>query len=164
MRSRTGAGVLAGLVAGLVFGILMQAITMPALGEGGMAMPERGQMRTAGEQRMPMMTMMSRVLRSESLLVGWIYVLISSAIIGAIFGWVLGGRAAKVGSGLAWGALYGAVVWFLGALILMPLLLGMSPFAPITIAPMRPATIANLGAHVLAGLILGGTFAILYRR
>jgi hypothetical protein len=164
MRSRIGAGVVAGLIAGLVFGILMQMMTMPALREGGMAMSGGDQMPMAGKDRIPMMTMMARVLRSESLVVGWIYVLVSSAVIGGIFGQILGGRAAKVGPGLAWGALYGVIVWFLGALILMPVLLGMSPFAPLTIAAMRAATIANLGAHILAGLILGGIFAALYRR
>jgi hypothetical protein len=163
MRSRIGAGVLAGLLAGLVFGILMQTMTMPALGDGSMAMPSGGHMPMAPEDRVPMITMMARVLRSQSLVIGWIYVLVGSAVIGGIYGRVLGGRATKFGPGLAWGALYGIIVWFLGALILMPVLLGMSPFAPLTSAPMRPSTMASLGAHVLAGLILGAVFAFLYR-
>jgi len=83
-------------------------------------------------------------------------------VVGGIFGYVLGGRAARIGGGLAWGALYGVLLWVLGGLILMPLLLGMAAFAPLTMAPMRPGAMGSLAAHVLCGLILGGVFAGLY--
>lgn len=148
MRSKTGAGIVAGLLAGVVFGVMMHVISTP--------MPMGG--------RMPMMMMMARVVRSESLVAGWIYLLVNSVVMGGIFGLLLGDRAARIGGGLAWGALYGILLWVLGALVLMPLLLGMEAFAPLTMAPMRPGTLASLGAHVLSGLILGGVFAGLYRR
>jgi uncharacterized membrane protein YagU involved in acid resistance len=148
MRSKIGAGIVAGLLAGLVFGVMMHVISTP--------MPMGG--------RMPMMTMMARVVRSESLVAGWIYLLINSVVMGGVFGLVLGDRAARIGGGLAWGALYGILLWVLGALVLMPLLLGMAAFAPLTMAPMRSGTLGSLGAHILSGLILGGVFAGLYRR
>jgi hypothetical protein len=148
MRSKIGAGIVAGLLAGVVFGVMMHVITTP--------MPMGG--------RMPMMTMMAHVVRSDSLVAGWIYLLVNSVVMGGIFGLVLGDRATRIGGGLAWGALYGALLWVLGALVLMPLLLGMEAFAPMTMAPMRPGAWQSLGAHVLSGLILGGTFAGLYRR
>lgn len=148
MRSKIGAGVVAGLLAGLVFGVMMQAMTMP------MPMP--------GEGRMPMMAMVAQVVRSDSLIAGWIYILFNSVLVGGIFGYVLGGRAARIGGGLLWGALCGVLLWVLGALILMPMLLGMAAFAPLTMAPMRSSTMWSLVAHLLSGLILGGAFASLY--
>jgi hypothetical protein len=148
MRSKIGAGIVAGVLAGVVFGIMMQKMTAPT--------PDGG--------RMPMMAMVAQVVRSESLAVGWIYHLFNSAVIGGIFGWVLGGRSAGIGGGLAWGALYGLFWWVLGALILMPILLEMAVFAPLMMAPMRPVAIGSLVGHLLFGLILGGVFARLHRR
>ncbi|HUP01961.1 MAG TPA: hypothetical protein VM737_10630 [Gemmatimonadota bacterium] len=164
MRSRIAAGVVAGLIAGLVFGFMMQVTPMPMVQEGGMSMPmgDGAGMSMPAEGRTPMIMMFAETVRSESLIAGWIYILVSSVVIGGIFGIVLGGRAAKVGAGLAWGALYGVLVWFLGALILMPILGGMEPFAPLTMAPMRPVAMTGLAGHLLSGLILGGVFAGLY--
>ncbi|MBA2564258.1 MAG: hypothetical protein H0V09_02390 [Gemmatimonadetes bacterium] len=142
IRSRTAAGTLAGLLAGVVFGLMMQTMTAPT--------PDGG--------RMPMMAMVARVVRSDSLAIGWLYHLFNSAVIGALFGAVLGSRIRGYGSGLGWGAAYGVLWWVLGGLILMPALLGMPPFAPLQMAPMRPVAIGSLMGHVLYGLILGGTF------
>lgn len=167
MRSKIGAGIAAGLLAGLVFGILMQILTMPGGGPmpsgGPMAMPSGGEMPMAAGRK-PMMTMFAQVLRSDRLLLGWIYILVSSVVMGGVFGWLLGDRASRMGGGLAWGALYGFLLWLLGALALMPVLVGMDPFSPITMASMRPTAIASLGAHLLSGLILGGAFAGLVRK
>ena len=156
MRSKIGAGVVAGLIAGLVFGVMMQVMTMPMAQEGGMSMP------MAAEDRTPMIMMFAETVRSDSLIAGWIYILVSSGVIGGIFGLVLGGRAAKISGGLAWGALYGVVIWILGALILMPILGGMDVLAPLTMPPMRPVAMTTLVGHLLSGLILGGVFAGLY--
>jgi hypothetical protein len=148
MRSKIGAGLVAGLLAGLAFGIMMQMMTTP--------MPMGG--------RMPMMAMVAQVVRSDSLTVGWIFLLFNGVVMGGIFGYVLGGRAARIGGGLAWGALYGLFLWVLGGLILMPIFLGMAAFAPLTMAPMRPGALGSLVAHLVCGLILGGVFAGLYSR
>jgi hypothetical protein len=64
------AGILGGLVAGLVFGMMMQMVTAP----------------TPDGSQMPMMAMVAKILRSDSLGVGWLYHLFNSAVIGAIFG------------------------------------------------------------------------------
>ncbi|HEY3162214.1 MAG TPA: hypothetical protein VGJ78_24800 [Vicinamibacterales bacterium] len=148
MQSRLGAGIIAGLIAGVVFGIMMQMMSAPT--------PEGGQM--------PMMVMVAMVVRSMSLAVGWIYHLFNSAVIGAIYAWLLGRRAVTVGSGLAWGALYGVAWWIIGAQILMPLALGMAPFASLTMPPMRMVAMGSLIGHLLYGLILGGLFPVLARR
>jgi hypothetical protein len=163
MRSKTGAGVVAGLLAGFVYGIVMQLVTVPMAGGGEMAMPGGGEMTMDAGGRMPMMAMVAQVVRSDSLVVGWIFLLFLGMVMGAIFAWVLGHRAARIGGGLAWGALYGAVWWVLGTLILMPILLGMSAFEPLTMAPMRPGAMWSLAAYLLCGPLLGAVFVGLYR-
>lgn len=75
MRGKTIlAGTGAGLIAGAVFGVMMQMMMAPT--------PEGA--------RMPMMAMVAKVVRSDTMLVGWVYHLFNSAVIGAIFGWIAG--------------------------------------------------------------------------
>jgi hypothetical protein len=148
MRSKIGAGIIAGLLAGAAFGVMMHGIFTPS--------PMGGQM--------SMMAMMARVVRSDDIVAGWIYLLVNSVVMGGVFGLVLGDRASTLASALAWGALYGFALWVLGGLVLMPLLLGMEVFAPLTMAPMRHGTWLSAGAHVIGGLLLGGAFALLIRR
>jgi len=145
MRSDITNGIVSGLVGGVVFGIMMQMMNAPT--------PEGGQM--------PMIAMVAKVVRSDSMAVGWLYHLFNSAVIGAIFGWLLGARIQSFGVGLGWGAVYGLVWWILGGLLLMPVLLGMAPFAPILMEPMRPVAFGSLIGHIIYGLVLGGGFAML---
>lgn len=145
MRCDIYNGIVSGLLAGAVFGIMMQMMTAPT--------PEGGQM--------PMMAMVAMVVRSGSIAIGWLYHLFNSLIIGAIFGWLIGSRSHNYGPALVWGATYGFVWWILGALIVMPLLLGMPPFAPLLMAPMRPVAMGSLIGHLIYGIILGGGFAML---
>jgi hypothetical protein len=84
MRSDINNGVVSGLIGGLVFGIMMQMMSAPTT-EGG---------------RMAMMAMVAKVVRSDSMAVGWIYHLFNSAVIGGIFGWLLGNRSHTFGAGL----------------------------------------------------------------
>jgi len=147
MRSDISNGIVAGLVAGVVFGIMMQMMTAPT--------PDGGQM--------PMMAMVAKVVRSDSIAIGWLYHLFNSAVIGTIFGWLLRGRSQNFGAGLGCGAAYGFAWWIVGGLILMPLFLGMPPFAPIQMEPMRPVAMGSLVGHLIYGIILGGGFAMLKR-
>lgn len=146
MSSKVVAGIVAGLIAGVVFGVMMQMMTAPT--------PDGG--------RMPMMAMVAKVARSDSMAVGWIYHLFNSGVIGAIFGWVFGSRTATYGAGLGWGALYGVIWWVLGALILMPVFLGMPPFAPLKM--MMPVALGSLVGHLMYGVILGLCFVWLRRK
>lgn len=148
MGSKVIAGIIAGLMGGLVFGMMMQTMTAPT--------PDGG--------TMPMMAMVAMVVNSKSVLVGWLYHLFNSAVIGGLFGLLLGNLVRGYGSGLGWGALYGIVWWVLGALILMPLLLGMPALAPLQMQMMRPVAWGSLMGHLIFGLILGGVFMWLYRR
>jgi|SRR5919108_450376 hypothetical protein len=148
MQRRMAAGVIAGLAAGAVFGIMMQLMTAPG--------PEGA--------RMPMMAMIARVVRSDSVAVGWAYHLFNSALIGAIFGAWVGRSLRGYGSAILWGAAYGLGWWVLGGLVLMPILLGMPPLAPVAMAPMRPVAMGSLVGHVVFGLILGVGFLVLRGR
>ncbi|HEV8149340.1 MAG TPA: hypothetical protein VGP61_04070, partial [Gemmatimonadales bacterium] len=122
MQSRIGAGVVAGLVAGIVFGLMMQ-FSSGKTPEG---------MEVSG------MLMVAKVVRSNSLAVGWLYHLFNSAAIGGLFGLLLGAKLLSVAAGVLWGALYGVFWWILGGLILMPVLLGMPAFAALRDPMMRP--------------------------
>ena len=148
MRSDISNGIVAGVVGGVVFGIMMQMMNGPT--------PAGGQM--------PMMAMVAKVVRSDSIAVGWVYHLFNSAVIGAIFGRLLGDHSHRFGAGIGWGAVYGFVWWILGALILMPVFLGMPAFAPLMMAPMRPVAMGSLMGHLIYGIILGGGFATLKQR
>ncbi len=148
MNSRISAGALAGVAGGVIFGVMMQTMSAPT--------PDGGSM--------PMMGMVAMVVRSQSLFVGWLYHLINSAVIGALFGWLLGERLGGYRAGLAWGAFWGAVWWVLGALIVMPLLLGMPAFASLRMPPMRPVAFGSLVGHLIYGLILGSAFVKLRAR
>jgi hypothetical protein len=140
MQSRVVAGIVAGLVAGLPFGILMQMMNAPT--------PDGGQV--------PMMMMVAMVVRSESLLIGWLYHLFNSAVIGGLFGLLLGPAAdGGTSQGVTLGAGWGVVWWVLGALLLMPLFLEMPAFAALRMPPMRPVALGSLVGHLIYGLILG---------
>jgi hypothetical protein len=147
MRSRVLAGALAGLSAGVVFGAMMQLMQAPAEGGG----------------TVPVLRMVAMVVGSGSVVVGWLYHLFNSAVIGASFGLLLGGRVRGYGGGAGWGAAYGLVWWVLGGLVLMPLLLGMPAFAPLRMAPMHGVAAGSLVGHVIYGLLLGGAYVWLAR-
>jgi hypothetical protein len=143
MSTKIGASVVAGLIGGVVFGMMMHMMMAPT--------PDGGQM--------PIMAMIGQIVGSPTVGVGWIYHLFNSAVIGAIFGWLLGDRVHGLVSALGWGAAYGFAWWILGGLILMPILLGMPAFAPLMMPPMRMVAMGSLVGHLIYGLILGGTFA-----
>jgi hypothetical protein len=139
VKSRIAAGVVAGLIGGVVFGVMMQMMSAPT--------PDGGSM--------PMMAMVAMVVGSQSLVVGWLYHLFNSAVIGGLFGALLGTRVSGNASAAGWGAAWGVVWWVVGALILMPVFLGMEPFAALRMAPMRPVAMGSLMGHLIFGIITG---------
>jgi hypothetical protein len=147
MSRRVGASVIAGLIGGIAFGLMMQMMTAPT--------PDGGQM--------PVIAMVGQIVGSPTVGAGWLYHLFNSALIGAIFGWLLGDRVHGYTSALGWGALYGFAWWIVGGLILMPILLGMPAFAPLMMPPMRMVAAGSLVGHLIYGFILGAAFAWLYR-
>jgi len=135
-----GAG--AGIVGGIVFGMMMSMMSAPT--------PDGGSM--------PMMGMVGKIVGSPTMVAGWLYHLFNSAVIGAIFGWLLGGRVTSYGSGVVWGALYGVGWWVLGGLILMPVALGMPPFAQFSMPGMLMVAMGSLIGHLIYGVITGAAF------
>ncbi len=112
---------------------------------------------------MSMMAMVAMVVRSQSIVVGWIYHLFNSALIGGLFGLLLGSRVRTTATGIGWGAGWGVLWWVLGALILMPVLLGMEPFAALKMPPMRPVAMGSLIGHLFYGVITGLVYVRLRR-
>jgi hypothetical protein len=141
-----GAG--AGIVGGVVFGLMMSMMSAPT--------PDGG--------AMPIIAMVCRIVGSPTVLAGWLYHLFNSAVIGAVFGWLLGGRVSGYGSGAAWGAAYGVVWWVLGGLILMPVLLGLPPFAPLLAPGQLMVAVGSLMGHLLYGVITGAGFRAIAER
>lgn len=125
------AGILGGLAGGVIFGILM-----------GM---------------MGMLPMVAKLIGSTSAIIGFIVHLGNAAIIGIIYGVLIGGRYTKLGSSLAAGFGYGVFWWFLGPLTLMPLFLGMGLGVNWNMGAMQ-AMLPSLWGHILYGLVLAATY------
>jgi hypothetical protein len=119
-------GVVGGILGGLVFGAWMAM--------------------------MGMLPMVASVVGSQSALVGFLYHMFNSVIIGAGFGLLFGTLSHTYGQGALFGLIYGVIWWVLGPMILMPLLLGMGlQFA----AAFTPPMLMSLVGHLAYGLITG---------
>jgi uncharacterized membrane protein YagU involved in acid resistance len=128
--SRSLRGVAAGIVGGLVFGMMMAM--------------------------MGMLPMVAMLVGSKSAAVGMFVHLVISAGLGALLALVA--PMAGIGSLLAVGAVYGAVWWVLGALIIMPAWLGMPLFMFDSNAWL------SLMGHVVFGMVAAGVLAGIRRR
>ena len=84
-----------------------------------------------------------------------------SAVIGMTYGLLFQREAPDLGSGVAWGLIYGLIWWFIGPLTLMPVLLGGSfTWTPSAAAALLPALIG----HLLFGAVTAIVFFALERR
>jgi uncharacterized membrane protein YagU involved in acid resistance len=127
MSTAIKAGAVAGLGGGLVFGLMMAM--------------------------MGMLPMVGMLIRQESAVVGFIVHMIISAVFGATFGII----AARLPSGWAaaiiGGGVYGIVWWVLGALILMPLMLGMTQMVFVIGGPQWMSLLGHLIYGVVTGIL-----------
>lgn len=162
MRSKLGAGIVSGVLAALPYGLIMSIVTSPMGMRSTESMAMGGSM--AMGDREPMIMMVAHMVRSDSLVVAWILLLLGGALMGALFGVLLGSRPARLSAWLVRGALYGAAWWVAGSLALMPVVLGMPAFSPLTTATMRGGAMIGLVAYLFSGVILGGVFALLRGR
>ena len=128
---RGAAGVAGGLVGGVVFGLMMQAWGM--------------------------IPMVAQLVGSSSPAVGWVVHLLISAFFGAAFGVVLGPVVKGLISGTLLGVGYGAVLWVIGPLLLMPARLGMPVFV------FNDMALRSLFGHLVFGLLLGAVAGALLR-
>jgi hypothetical protein len=128
------AGIVAGLGGGLVFGMLMAMMNM--------------------------LPMVAGLVKSNSPIVGFGVHMGISAFIGAIYG-VFAGRlpSSRLAVVIA-GAVYGMIWWVLGALIAMPILLGMSQM----VFQIGQPQIMSLMGHVIYGVATALLFVPLSKR
>lgn len=127
-------GALAGLVGGLVFGAMMAF--------------------------MGMLPMVGMLVGQESAVIGFVVHMVISAIIGAGYGLVAPRLPAGAGTAVVFGAVYGVIWWVLGALVMMPLMLGMSEMVFV----IQQAQVMSLIGHILFGVITGLAFMLLRQR
>ncbi|GAA2007297.1 hypothetical protein GCM10009799_38580 [Nocardiopsis rhodophaea] len=125
-------GVLAGLVGGIVFGVLMAM--------------------------MGMLPMVAMLVGSQNPAVGGVVHLVISAGIGLVFGVLVGAFADRIWALLGAGVVYGMVWWVLGALVLMPTMLGMPVFN------INQTAMMSLMGHVVYGLVTAAALYGLSRR
>lgn len=119
-------GVIAGLIGGLVFGIIMALIGM---------LPQVGML-----------------IRQNNALVGLLVHMSISALFGAAFGVIMSMiNAQRPQTTLLIGVLYGLFWWVLGALTLMPILLGM----PQRILSIDEMQLYSFLGHILYGVTVG---------
>ncbi|MBN8639570.1 MAG: hypothetical protein J0M07_29905 [Anaerolineae bacterium] len=127
-------GITAALIGGSVFGVQMAV--------GGM------------------LPMVAQLVGSQNPVVGFVMHLIISAIIGAVYGAIAprlpAGWLVAMGAGIG----YGVIWWVLGALVMMPLLLGMGDMV-FQIGDMQ---LMSLIGHVIFGIITAGFFTLIQRR
>jgi len=127
-------GAIAGLAGGVVFGVMM-----------GM---------------MGMLPMVGMLIRQENAVVGFIVHLVISAFIGAVYGLVAGKFAVNGTNALIGGVINGVVWWVLGALVLMPLMLGMSQMVFV----IGQAQWMSLLGHIIFGWVTSFVFIPLVKR
>ena len=127
-------GALAGIIGGIPFGIMM-----------GM---------------MGMMPMIGMLVRVENALVGALVHAAISAITGAIYGFFAVRFPLTWGNAILGGIMYGVIWWVLGALILMPAILGMFE----NIFLIGQMQWMSLLGHIIFGVVLALSFTWLSRR
>ena len=135
LKQRIVGGVVGGVAGGLVFGAWMGI--------------------------MGMLPMVASVVGSQSPVVGFLYHMFNSVIIGAVFGLVFGTFSHTYGQGALFGLIYGVIWWVLGPMILMPLMLGMGlQFG----AAFTPPMLMSLVGHLAYGLITGLVYVAYSKR
>jgi len=134
MVSSAAAGAVAGLAGGVVFGMLMAV--------------------------MGMLPMVAMLVRQESAIVGFMVHLVISAFIGGVYGIVAARLPAGWVTAVVAGMVNGVVWWVLGALILMPLGLGMAQM----VFQIGADQWVSLMGHLIYGVITALVFVPLSRR
>ena len=127
-------GAIAGLAGGVVFGMLM-----------GM---------------MGMLPMVGMLVGQENAFIGFIVHMVISAFIGAVYGLVAGRFPNNAKTAFTGGIINGVAWWVLGALILMPLMLGMTQMVFV----IGQAQWMSLLGHIVYGMVTSFVFIPLLKR
>lgn len=128
------AGAIAGLGGGAVFGMMMAM--------------------------MGMLPMVAMLVGSQDPTIGFLVHMAISAAIGGAYGLVAGRLPQSALTGILAGAVNGVVWWVLGALLLMPLMLGMSNM----VFQVGEAQWMSLLGHLIFGVVTGLLFIPLSKR
>lgn len=140
MKSKWAAGALAGAGGGAVCGLIMNLVREP----GGRSL----------------VAAIGGIVGVPDPLAGWALVLLSAAGAGILFALLLGRRVHSPLNGMLWGAVYGTVWWFVGGLVLLPLLLGWGALGTVVRVDQTIA-LGQLAGHAAYGLSLGWGFGAL---
>jgi hypothetical protein len=132
------AGLVGGLAGGLVFGAMMTVMMTPVIEMGIPALYG---------------------IEGPAGLAGWVIHMSNSAVLGVVFGGLVG-RIGLKGTGRIAGAglVYGAVLWIVLAAVVMPIWLGAVGF-PGT-PPLPNLNPLSLVGHLVYGLVLGVGYAV----
>lgn len=120
------AGGVGGLAGGVLFGVMMQM--------------------------MGMLGMVAGLVGQEAVGVGWVVHLGISLLFGLIYGLTFGAASSSWGRAIGFGAVYGVIWWVLGALLIMPAMMGMPVFQ---VGEMQ---LQSLVGHLVYGVALGVVF------
>ena len=127
-------GAIAGLGGGIVFGMLMAM--------------------------MGMLPMIAMLVGSESAAVGFMVHMVISAGFGAVYGLVASRLSPTWGTAVIAGAIAGVVFWIVGALVMMPLMLGMSDM----VLKIGQTQMLSLMGHLMYGIVTALLFVPLSKR
>ncbi len=128
------AGAIAGLGGGVIFGMMMAMMGM-----------------------LPMVAMLAG---SQDPMIGFVVHMAISAAIGGVYGLVAGRLSQNALTGVIAGAVNGVIWWVLGALVAMPLMLGMSNM----VLQISGAQWMSLVGHIIYGIVTGLLFIPLSKR
>lgn len=98
---------------------------------------------------MGMMGMIAGLVGREDVGVGWAVHLAISVLFGVGYGLTFAGASRSWGHATGFGVVYGVVWWVLGALLIMPVYMGMPVFQ------IGETQLQSLMGHMLYGLTLG---------
>jgi hypothetical protein len=121
-------GIVGGLVGGVVYGVMMAFMGL-----------------------LPMVGMLVGV---ENAVVGFVVHMVASAVFGAAFGFIASWLEQGWLLALGGGAAYGVLLWVVGALTLMPLMLGMNDMVLV----VGSTQLLSLMGHIIFGMILGAVY------
>lgn len=120
------AGVVGGLAGGVLFGLMMQM--------------------------MGILGMVAGLVGQEAVGIGWVVHLGISALFGLIYAPTVGAASSSWGRAVGFGAVYGVIWWVLGALLIMPAMMGMP------VLQLGTTELQSLVGHVVYGVALGVVF------
>jgi hypothetical protein len=146
-----GSGVVVGAGAGLVGGVVGAGV-LSILGIKG----HEGEITRA-------ILLVSRAVRSDSLVVGWLVQIGAAAVIGALFGALYTACRLRRESAAWWATVYGIAWWILGWFAVMPSPLRDAPWAAVRDPALFQLAVAGLLACLSYGAALGGAFTLFGR-